>query len=163
MSYPSVKIKSGEENLEGDTEIKIFLKQWFSGLLEGKKHLSDEDWLKILEINGRACAHIHSGEMFWEIWEATRSIEGFIKKLNEIHNSEIYKKIDDNTIFVNYPDCRCPLVKFEIIKSPILCNCFNWLEENFETILKRPVKVFTESTILKGDPSCNFYIFFGAE
>ncbi len=160
MSNPSVKIKSGEENLEVDTEFKIFLKQWFSGLLEGKKHLRDEDWLKILEINGRACTHIHSGEIFWKIWEATRSIDAFIEKVNEIHGEEIYKKIDNNTIFVNYSKFRCPLVKFDIIKSPMLCNCFNWFRENFETILKRPVKVFAENTILKGAPSCNFYIFF---
>ncbi|UCE13970.1 MAG: hypothetical protein JSV04_02040, partial [Candidatus Heimdallarchaeota archaeon] len=144
MSDSSVKMKSGNETRELDTEFKIFLKEWFSGLLEGKENINDDDWLKILKIYERASTHIHSGEMFWNLWEATRSVDAFISKINEIHGVVLYKRIDSNTILVNYPTCRCPLVKFDILQSPFMCNCDNWLKENFETILQRPVKVFTE-------------------
>ncbi|MHA2248579.1 MAG: hypothetical protein ACXADY_26775 [Candidatus Hodarchaeales archaeon] len=160
MGDRAKKITSGEENLELDANFKIFLKQWFSGFLKGIKSLDDENQLKILEITGRACVNIHFSESFWEIWEATRNIDDFISKINEFHREELYKRVD-NKIFVTYTRCRCPFVKFDIVNSSVICNCFNWLGENFETILKEPVKVFTENTILRGAKRCNFVIFIG--
>ncbi|MFX0123973.1 MAG: hypothetical protein ACFFAE_10065 [Candidatus Hodarchaeota archaeon] len=161
MSDQANKTPLEEENLELDKGFKIFLKQWFSGFLEGIKELDDEDLLKIFALTGRACVKIHSGGSFWEIWEATRNIDDFILKINEFHGEELYKRVDSK-IFVKYSRCRCPLVKFDIVNSSVICNCFNWLGENFETILKEPVKVFTEKTILRGDKNCKFIIFFGS-
>ncbi len=160
MSDEAKDIMLGEENLELDKEFKIFLKQWFSGFVKGVKELDDENLLKISELTGRACANIHSSVSFWEIWEATRNIDDFISKINEFHREELYKRIE-NKIFVTYSRCRCPLVRFDIVNSPVIFNCFNWFSENFETILRRPIKVFTKNIILRGVKSCNFVIFIG--
>ncbi|UCG03771.1 MAG: hypothetical protein JSW11_07250 [Candidatus Heimdallarchaeota archaeon] len=161
MSNQVKKTTTEEENLELDTDLKIFLKQWFSGFLKGIKELDDDNLLKILALTGRACVKIHSSGSFWEIWEATRNIDDFISKINEFHGEEIYKRVD-NRIFVTYTSCRCPLVKFDIVNSPVICYCFNRLGENFETILKESVKVFTENTILRGGKCCKFIIFIGS-
>ena len=160
MSDQAKKITKEEGNLELDTNFKVFLKHWFTGFLQGIKELDDENLLKILQLTGRACIKVHSSGSFWEIWEATRNIDDFLSKINEFHGEEIYRRVD-NKIFVTYSRCRCPLVKYDIVNSPVICNCFNWLGENFETILKEPVKVFTKNTILRGDKSCNFVIFIG--
>jgi hypothetical protein len=154
------KITKEEESLDLDKDFKIFLKHWFSGFMQGIKELDGDQLLKILEMTGRACFKIHSSGSFWEIWEATRDIDSFLSKINEFHGEEIYRRID-NKIFVTYPRCRCPLVNYDIVTSSVICNCFNWLGENFETILKEPVKVYTKNTILKGAKKCQFIIFIG--
>jgi len=161
MSNQVKKITREEKDPELDRDFKIFLKHWFLGFLQGIKELDDEKLLKILEMTGRACVKIHSSGSFWEIWEATRNIDDFLSKINEFHGEEIYRRVD-NKIFVSFPRCRCPLVKYDIVTSSVICNCFNWLGENFETILKKPVKVFTKETILKGAESCQFIIFIGS-
>ncbi|MFX0016992.1 MAG: hypothetical protein ACFFBQ_19765 [Promethearchaeota archaeon] len=159
MRNQSKKIKSVDENLEWDTEFQHFLKEWFSGLIAGIEKLNDDIWPKVLELTGRACAHVHSNELFWETWEATRKLDEFLKKINEIYGEKVFEIIDDNTISVFYSKCTCPLVEHGLVDSPLLCNCSpSWLAENFESILQKPVTVTTKKTILQGAKSCNFII-----
>lgn len=142
-----------------DTELKNFLKEWFSGLMAGIERLNDETWPKVLEMTGRACSHIHSGELFKKTWESTKNIDDFILKINKDTDEVTYEKVDDNTLSVSYSECKCPLVRFGLISSPLLCECSpNWLLENFETILKKSVIVNTNETILRGAAKCNFII-----
>lgn len=161
MDNHSINSKSDKENLEWDAEFKSFLKEWFSGLIAGIEKLNDETWPKVLELTGRACARVHSGELFWETWEATHNIDDFLVEINKAYGEKVFKKIDEDTISVRYSKCTCPLVEHGLVDSPILCSCSpNWLAENFETILKKPATVITEKTILRGDKSCNFTISF---
>ena len=145
--------------LEWDNKFKSFLKEWFSGLIEGIEKLNDETWPQVLEMTGRACAHVHYGELFKKTWESTKNVDNFIVKINEAMGEEIYKKLDNNTLSVSYSKCKCPLVRYGLIDSPLLCECSpNWLMGNFETIFGKSVSVITEKTILRGAKNCHFVI-----
>ena len=145
--------------LEWDNKFKVFLKEWFSGLIEGMEKINDETWPKVLEMTGRACARVHSGELFRKTWESTKNVDKFIIEINEAMGEEIYKKLDNSTLSASYSKCKCPLVRYNLIDSPLLCECSpNWLMENFETILGKPVSVKTEKTILRGAKNCYFII-----
>ena len=145
--------------LEWDNKFKVFLKEWFSGLIEGMEKINDETWPKVLEMTGRACARVHSGELFRKTWESTKNVDKFIIEINEAMGEEIYKKLDNSTLSASYSKCKCPLVRYNLIDSPLLCECSpNWLMENFETILGKSVSVITEKTILRGAKNCYFII-----
>ncbi|MHA2226289.1 MAG: hypothetical protein ACXAC8_13860 [Candidatus Hodarchaeales archaeon] len=152
-------MSNNESALKWDSEFKKFLKQWFSGLMEGMEQLNDETWPKILEMTGRACARVHAVELFQNTWENSENMDDFIIKINTALGAKIYERIDDKTLSASYSQCYCPLVKHGLIDSPILCNCSpNWLIENFETILEKPVTVTTNRTIIRGAKTCNFTI-----
>lgn len=154
-------LSKSSNHLEWDDEFKNFLREWFSGLMEGMERLNRETWPNVLEMTGRACARVHSGELFWKTWEVTKDIDTFIEKINRVMGEEIYKKLDDNVISASYSECKCPLVRYGLIDSPLICECSpNWLMENFETILEKSVTITTEHTILRGAKSCFFTISF---
>lgn len=142
-----------------DDNLIIFLKEWFSGLMKGIEKLNDETWPKILEMTGRACAQVHSIDMFKESWNNTKNLDAFIDRINIIMEEEIYQIIDDSTIKVSYSECKCPLVISGLIDSSIICECSpNWLMENFESILGNNIEVTTKQTILRGSKTCEFLI-----
>ncbi|MHA2226288.1 MAG: hypothetical protein ACXAC8_13855 [Candidatus Hodarchaeales archaeon] len=146
---------------EWDSEFKNFLKQWFSGLLEGIEKVNDDTWPDVLKMTGRACARIHSVDSFKSKWEDSKNLDEFIAKINESRNGDSFEKIDNNTISVSYTQCYCPLAKYGLVNSPILCNCSpNWLIENFEAIFEKSVTVTTKNTILNGAKTCNFIVNF---
>jgi predicted hydrocarbon binding protein len=150
-----------EKSILTSTDINIshFLKEWFSGFFEGLEKLGDETWPSVLEMTGRACAQIHSGEIFKETWNNTQNLEEFCSNLNTKRNGEIYRKLNSHTLEVSYTRCKCPLVKFRLVDSPILCDCSpNWLAENLVSVLKKSVDVKTECTILRGAQYCRFII-----
>ena len=159
-----MKTRLNDENLDWDETFKSFIKEWFSGLIAGIERQNDETWPKILELTGRACARVHSNELFWTTWEATRNIDDFLEKINEAYKEKVFKRQDDDTILAHYSKCTCPLVEHGLVDSPLLCNCSpSWLAENFETMLNKTVTVITENTILRGAKSCNFIISFGTQ
>ncbi|MHA2303925.1 MAG: hypothetical protein ACXACU_00945 [Candidatus Hodarchaeales archaeon] len=142
-----------------DENLVLFLKEWFSGLMKGIEKLNDETWPKILEMTGRACAQVHSGDIFKESWKNSGNLDEFVRRINHKMNEEIYQKIDETTIKVSYSECKCPLVISGLIESPIICECSpNWLIENFEHIFGDNVTVTTKQTILRGSKSCEFLV-----
>ena len=148
-----------EYNPEMDDEIRSFLVQWFSGLLEGIEKVNNETWPLILEMTGRACAKVHSTDLFKKIWAISDDIDDFINKINKELDTITFKRNSKNEISVHYSKCSCPLVLYGLVNSPIMCNCSpNWIIENFETILNIPISVKTEQTILRGAKSCKFTI-----
>ena len=142
-----------------DENLVIFLKEWFSGLMKGIERLNDETWPKILEMTGRACAQVHSIDMFKESWNNTNNLDEFIDRINVLMEEEIYQVIDESTIKVSYSECKCPLVISGLIDSPVICECSpNWLMENFERILGNNIAVTTKQTILRGSKTCEFLV-----
>jgi hypothetical protein len=138
-----------------------FLKEWFSGLMKGIEKLNDATWPKVLEMTGRACAKVHSGSSFEQIWKESRNLDDFLKRYNLFAGEEVFNQIDDHTLTVNYSECKCPLVKSGLVNSPILCECSpNWLLQNFEAILDTGLSIKTEQTILRGSENCSFVISF---
>jgi predicted ArsR family transcriptional regulator len=154
-------LSNNSNYIEWDLEFQKFLRQWFSGLAEGLEKLNDATWPKVLEMTGRACAQVHSSDLFKKTWEESTNFDDFIFKINKTSEEETYTKIDENTLSVSYSQCRCPLVKYGLINTSIICNCSpNWLVEKFEPILGNPVAVTTEKTILTGAKSCSFTVTF---
>jgi hypothetical protein len=152
-------LTDNENNPEWDANTKHFLKEWFSGLMVSIENLDKEIRPKVLEMTGRACAQAHAVDLFRKTWETAKSIDDFIPAINKAMGIEIYKKIDDKTISAVYSKCYCPLVNIGLVNSPILCNCSpNWILENFEAILDKPITVTTKNTVLRGADSCNFII-----
>ena len=152
-------LKNNNTSYPMDENLFIFLKEWFSGLIKGIEKLNDETWPKILEMTGRACAQVHSGDMFKESWNKTRNLDTFLDRINLLMEEEIYQKINETTIKVSYSECKCPLVISGLIESPVICECSpNWLMENFEQILDNNVLVTTKQTILRGAKTCEFLV-----
>ena len=138
-----------------------FLKEWFSGLIKGIEALNDETWPKVLEMTGRACAKIHSSDLFLKIWGESKNLDEFLESMNQYIGEDIYRRIDSNTLKVSYSKCKCPLVNSGLVDSPLICGCSpNWLLENFEAILKTDLDITTEETILRGAENCRFTISF---
>ncbi|MFW9854808.1 MAG: hypothetical protein ACFFFG_07090 [Candidatus Thorarchaeota archaeon] len=138
---------------------KYFLKEWFSGLLEGIKELDDETWPRILELTGRACARVHAVELFRETWKNSKDLDEFLVNINAALGEKVFSRIDQNQISATYKSCSCPLVTLELVDSPILCNCSpSWLIENFESVLDTRIDVSTEGTILQGSDRCHFIL-----
>ncbi len=154
--------KEAENVSEWDKWIKDFLKMWFDGLMEGIDQLDEEIRLKVLEMTGRACAKAHATVLFEKAWdESKQDLNLFIKKINEKMGAEIYSRKGENELIATYEKCYCPLVSLGLTNSPTLCNCSpNWVKENFETIFKKPVKITTNETVLRGGEKCNFTVSF---
>lgn len=115
--------------------------------MKGIERLNGETWPNVLEMTGRACAHVHSGKTFWKIWETTRNLDKFIVKINNVMGEKIYKRLDNNTLSVSYFKCKCPLVKYDLVDSSLIFYYSpNWLMENFEAILGESITVVTEKT-----------------
>ncbi|MHA1977215.1 MAG: hypothetical protein ACW98I_09970 [Candidatus Hodarchaeales archaeon] len=136
-----------------------FLKEWFSGLMEGIEKLNDSTWPKVLEMTGRACAKVHSVKLFNQIWKDSTDFVDFLSLINLAMGEVVYKQIDDHTLTATYSECKCPLVKSGLVDSPVICECSpNWLLQNFEEILDTTVSIKTEKTILRGSENCVFVI-----
>jgi len=142
-----------------DDEFKNFLKLWFTGLMNSIEKLENDSWPNILEMTGRACAHVHDGNSFKVAWEKTKDIDDFIIEMNNSDSEKVFKKIDSNTLSITYTRCTCPLVQAGLTNSPILCNCSpNWIIENFEPLIEKTVDVTTVQTILRGSTDCRFIV-----
>ena len=135
--------------------------KWINGLLQGIEEIPDPKIKQqMFQHAGAACAKAHAEVLFTKSWEeAEGDLDSFLKKLNEKFKTEIYKRTGESQITATYPQCYCPLVSLGLTKSPTLCNCSpNWLEHNFTTILKKPVTVTRNESVLTKGAKCSFNI-----
>ena len=89
------------------------------------------------------------------------SIEEFLNKISA--KDVTYELINENTIFVEYQRCFCGQVKATKTTFPnkTYCQCsaeFN--RQYFSSAFNKPVKVELVESIISGDDSCQFKIFF---
>jgi predicted hydrocarbon binding protein len=115
---------------------------------------------KLLSVCGGACAS-HAVDSFKKVWSESSSMTEYLESLNNqlCEGDEVYRYVDENTIEVAYPRCLCPIVGFDLIKSPTLCNCSSsWLKTNFEATLGKNAEVKRISTALSGNSTCSFKI-----
>ena len=137
-----------------------YLRSWFSVLMAEMSHLPQDVQSRLLSSCGRTCAS-HMTSKFREIWSLTGNLEDFVAELNKqlARGSTFYTYIDENTIGVSYPRCFCPLVEFDLIDSPTLCNCSNtWIQTNLQGALLRTASVEKLSTVLEGAEACSFRV-----
>lgn len=146
-----------------DIWIKEFLKNWLDGFMQGIDKIEDEQMKKhLFDLTGRSCAESHTKSLFKRTWkEVNENFDAFLPSINKNLGGEFFKKIDDNKIQATYNKCLCPLVNLGLADHNVLCNCSpNWLKENFEAILKKPVEITTEGTVLRGQKNCKFTVEF---
>ncbi|MHA2174709.1 MAG: hypothetical protein ACXABI_07765 [Candidatus Hodarchaeales archaeon] len=142
-----------------DKDLYPFLKSWFTGLMEGIEKINHESWPVLLEMTGRACAKVHSDDVFTSSWDTSKGIKEFLAKLSSQIENVKYVEKDSSTISVTYTSCKCPLVNSGLIESPIICNCSpNWIIQNLESVLGEGLEVKTLGTILRGNNECEFEV-----
>lgn len=73
------------------------------------------------------------------------------------NNPRLYKT--ENTIYLEYHQCECPIVNKGKINDPFFCNCTRgYTKLRFETLFDKPIEVVLEKSILKGDNICRLKI-----
>ena len=89
------------------------------------------------------------------------NIESFISLLNSKMGGEHnpYELIDEHTVIAKYGQCYCPIVGFDFISSPAICNCSSsWLKAGFESALGHEVSVERQESVMTGGSQCRFKI-----
>jgi len=73
-------------------------------------------------------------------------------KEKHYNTPRLYK--EGNTIFLEYSECYCPMVK-EGVNNPFLCNCtIGYTKGVYETLFGKPVDVNLLQSVLRGDKIC---------
>ncbi|MFC1729485.1 DUF6144 family protein [candidate division KSB1 bacterium] len=132
--------------------------KWIVNLVKNLDDAIDEEAKKrVLEDVGRGCipnGFIDQVKIRIEDFDDPESfIDSMCSNWDKISREGEY-------IYITYPECSCPVVKESPEKlSPTFCNCCRgWVMELFETVIKKPVDVAIESTILGGADSCRIRI-----
>ena len=131
-----------------------FVQGWVPDMLKSlDKDLSEEDRLKFMEDNGRACA-ARGGSVNW-----AKSFGGDVDKFL----AEMRKHIGENnavrggkTVRLTYEKCLCPLVAgFQGPLSSTYCLCSQgWTKAVYEALTGKPVHVSLLGTIKRSAPKC---------
>lgn len=89
--------------------------------------------------------------------DSEADINTVIQKMNDLEIAGGILKYEDGYIHGKYAECYCPSGK--LIEQKSFCRCTEgWLEEVFEKITRKPVDVFLDKTIRRGDSCCEFRI-----
>jgi predicted hydrocarbon binding protein len=133
--------------------------RWVQKVTEGlEAHADPEVCARILEACGRQCAPKGLIEKAREIHESSENVGEFLARLGEIFEAV---QVEDNKVFVVYPECYCEQIKgvpAEEVPNAY-CNCsVGWVKAVFEGAIGRPVRVKLVSTVVAGDPECRFEV-----
>jgi hypothetical protein len=144
---------------ELDEEVKHFMTYWFSGLMNGLESVDESARKAILRECGRACAQSYTAEVFQDARKHSADMDAFLASLAARFPEATYEMLTPQTISVRYADCACDLVKYGLVKSPLICECSaHNLRENFGRALGIPVTVTLETSILRGTTHCAFLV-----
>ena len=136
------------------------LKDWFSILMATIEQQQEDVRAQILSLCGETCA-IWATDTFKKIWSDSDNLKEFLQKMNTqmCEGDNVYRYVNENTVEIAYPKCLCPIVGFDLISSPMLCNCSSsWLKTNFEATFGKHVDVKRINTVLNGSSSCSFMV-----
>jgi hypothetical protein len=145
---------------EPSQEQMSFLRNWLEILMNTIEQQDESTRRELLSTCGAACAG-HATESFMKIWKKSDNLRDFLDNMNAemCDGGNFYHYVDENTIEIAYPKCLCPIVGFDLISSPMLCDCSRaWLKTNMEAALEKPVDVQRIYTALEGKKSCSFKI-----
>ena len=140
---------------EGNQEAIHFLRHWVSGLMNGLESIDRTARKTILRECGKGCAESYTIEVFRNARAQSADLEHFLGILAAKFPEARYELLTPSTIRVCYTYCACDLVKWGLVKSPLICECsaFN-LQENFEQAWGIGAHVTLETSILEGAPEC---------
>ena len=133
--------------------------KWIAALIEGLNRNVDEKTLAvILEQCGRQCQSQSFIKKARSIYEKSKSIDEFLKKLGQTYR---HLHIEGGKVYIVYPKCYCSQVS-KIPKGKLsgtYCNCSRgWVKALFEGAIGRPVEVVMEKSIINGDDQCRFRV-----
>jgi hypothetical protein len=138
-----------------------FQKGWIGNLLSVLDNcLESEIKANIL----RACAafHYRDARMDEIVSQYCGSLEGVIQFLSEQWHWQVTYDPANRTIWAdeNKPYCVCPLVQQGLADvSGTLCHCSEgFAERMFSGVIGRPVEAKVSQSVLRGDPSCVYWI-----
>jgi len=107
---------------------------------------------------GRACAR--RGSLFKQAEASRGDLKGFVKRMAGVLGEGNARFLDAKTIHWSYPRCFCELVASGPERLPaVYWQCsVGGVQEMFETVLGRPVKVRLVRSIKTGGSSCDFHV-----
>jgi hypothetical protein len=125
-------------------------------------NVSPDQYLKIMQDCGRKCFGPTHRKLVRKIWNESKSINGFLNKLNEkgIGGGRLTLG-NSNIITGGYDKCYCGLVKKTNKPFPTktYCHCSSgWYRQLFEAAWEREVQVELLQSIITGAKTCEFII-----
>ena len=133
-------------------------------LMEGfDKHLDREKKILLLEECGRKCIQDRHEKLLQDaklLYKNSNDMNEFLIKLSGIYES---LQVSDEEIAFVWDKCYCPIIN-KIPKgkiSPTFCNCSRgWVKELLESATNKPVEVFIDESVTKGDTRCKLRVLF---
>jgi predicted hydrocarbon binding protein len=135
------------------------MERWITCLIAGlDANVDEETSIKMLEQCGRQCQSESAVKKARDIYQRSKSMNEFLDKLGKSYK---HLHTEGDNVYIVYPKCYCSFVnKIPPGKlSTTYCNCSRgWVKALFEGVLRRPVEVVMEQSIVKGDDQCKFRI-----
>ena len=132
---------------------------WIKKVVEGiDAHTDAETCARILEACGRQCTPQSLVKKARRIFEDSKDIGEFLARFSDVFEAI---QIEDDTVYVVYPQCYCEQIKgIPIDQIPnAYCNCsVGWVKELFEGALGRPIQVERVKSVVAGDEECRFKV-----
>ncbi len=154
---PAQQNRTTQDPNQSDQE-KRFKEQWVITLMENmEKGLDQPARRRLMGQCGRACAR--RGGLF----ATAQACRGDVAKFVQLAGARISKDlchIEGDLIHWGYPRCFCELVAAGPARLPeTYCYCsVGWVEEMFETVSGKPVKVELVQSVKRGAPDCRFIV-----
>ncbi len=134
------------------------MEHWIQELLVSlDEHVDDAAKQKILEKCGPKCPFSHMpNEKLLELRDQSCDEKDFLEKLS----NSWHLKMENDTYFVVFDQCYCPLVNNDIHNSSdTMCFCtLGSLKHKFKISLGRDIEIKMLKTVLRGDDECRFEV-----
>ena len=131
-------------------------------LIDGfDKLLESDKKILLLEECGRKCIQDRHKKLLRDakmLYKNSSNVSEFLAKLSKIYDS---LQITDQEVAFVWEKCFCPIIgRIPVGKiSPTFCNCSRgWVKELIEGSIEKPVKVFIDESITKGDSRCKLRV-----
>lgn len=149
--------------VDGSNDIRSKITfDWFIKLFESIDNLSLDTKKGI--IKGCSIAHYNALNMDNVLNSYIGDVYGFIKFIEYEWNWLVEINEDEKVIYAdeNKPNCVCPIVELNSIKSSLICNCSEgFAEKMFSKILQQDVSAKVTRSVLRGNKSCVYEIKWG--
>jgi hypothetical protein len=135
-----------------------FREAWIATHMKNMEEIVDpETRAQLMNANGRGCARRSS---LHKTAEACRGdAAGFAGKVAGMVGGD-FIRVEGNVVHWGYPRCYCEMVDEGPERLPAsycLCSA-GWVQEMFETVTGRPVRVELVQSIKGGAPDCRFVV-----
>lgn len=139
-------------------------RNWINTVLSEISNLREGEGEKILENCGRSCSKSSGSPQLAKEIRKKIAEKNDINLLFKAYKEEVYKNSprlykENDTIFLEYHSCGCPMVKTMENLDSFLCNCTKgYSKAIFEALFDKSVDVEILESILKGNKICKLAI-----